>query len=189
MRRALGYLSLLTLVFSGAVSAANAGIKKSIGNWKLECASGDCQLSTEAPSGFPVLYVDLNGDQASLASFAFFVKADIDTKHPLGFEFGNAVADKSKPGCAQATDVDKQPECFNLNAQKEDSFSGPFTLCKSGVCISKIMGDADAQKVMLPRLQRFGFVLLVFRDSTGALQSQSLDIRGFSAAYAEAAKV
>jgi hypothetical protein len=184
-------LALFTLVLSSSVLAADTGtIEKSIGKWQLKCTSVECQLSTFTPPGEPSTSIYLSGVKADVEAYAFFVRGeDISTKTVLGIEFARIVADKSKPGCAQATDSSKSPECFNLSAQQEDSFSGPVTLCQSGVCISKLVGDADSDRVFLPHFKNFDAILLVFRDDKSVLQTQALDIRGFSDAYGEAVKL
>jgi hypothetical protein len=189
MKQALRYIWLLGLIVCAAASAADGGdVDKLVGRWHLKCASDECELSIKHPSGSPALYASFHGKDASLASYAFIIEADIDTQQPLAFQFSNIVADKSKPGCAQATDVDKSPDCFKLNGQKEDAFTGPFTACQSGFCISKLIGDADSQGEIPPRLQHFAFVVLAFKNPKGVFQTQVLDIRGFSAAYDEAVK-
>lgn len=183
-------LMLFALVSSSSVLAADADtVEKSIGKWQLKCASGECQISTSTPPGYPSVIIHLTGAKADVADYAFFVQGDISEKTTLGVEFAKIVADKNKPGCAQATDSSKNPECFNFSAQKEDSFGVPITLCKSGLCISKLAGDADFYRPFLPHFQHFDAILLVFRDDKNVLQTQGLDIRGFSAAYGEAAKL
>jgi hypothetical protein len=190
MKRIPGYLlTLFALVLSSSVLAADGGsMEKTMGKWQLKCTPGECVLTTAAASGDPSAEIDLSGAKASVEDYAFFVQGDISEKTTLGVEFAQIVADKTKSGCADATDSSKSPECFSLSAQKEDSFGVPITLCKSGHCISKLAGDADFFKPFLPHFQHFDAILLVFRDDKNVLQTQGLDIRGFSDAYNEAAK-
>jgi hypothetical protein len=186
MKHNYRHVLLLALIFCNlAFAADDAGTDKTPGNWRLKCASGTCQLSAVNKAGDEV-FLELEGPKGGLRDFGFLVKADIDAQRPLGFEFAHLVADKGKKGCAQATDMAHFPHCFDFKARDEDSFSGPITACKGGICISKLMGDADTEQTVIPRFQGFEYVLLVFRDSKGELQDRVLDISGFKAAYDDA---
>lgn len=180
-------LSLIVLIGCNPAFAAGDGNTKTLGKWTVECASGTCQLSTATKAG-DTGFLDLGGPKGELKDFGFLVAGDVDAQHPMSFEFAHLVADKSKKGCEHATDIAKFPDCFNFDARKEDGFSGPVTACKGGMCISKLTGDPDIERQVIPRFQGFEFVLVLFRDPKGELQDRVLDIRGFKAAYDEAMK-
>jgi hypothetical protein len=187
------YLVLIAAAFSSvsiAVKAEVLRVVKDSGNWSVDCGASKCLvIHEELPRANRRIVVEIEKTSHKVADFRFAVTGDASDEKEFVAVFMHTQADKSQTDCEENKGEAKPPLCFSDMPLDDASFNGSFISCHEGLCFAQINGQYadDARHKnrvnLLDQFENNHFIVVLFKDKTGSVRREVMDISGFKDAY------
>lgn len=185
------FLTIFLLIISGVAMADDdqGHIKKTVGNWEIECAPKVCLLIlTVTNAGDNTTFMKIIGDKPD--NFGFMVSGgDIDESKGIVVTFAKTTIDSSRKECAGGADASRPADCYHIELLDKETFNGPFTDCDAKACIVKIPGqyigdkDTPGRIDLLEQFENDSSLFLMYEDKQGTVHKKAVAIDGFKDAY------